>query len=142
MSETDPPADVPEGVAALFARYRAAVEAADEHAWAACWSDIAPRWVIAREGRIRSFEGKKAIVSAWSERMALFARVDFEYEIGRLHFVEANRAKIISRTKELLLGIDGVVTRSSGRYEDVVTRAGSLWLFAERNFTPAQRDGA
>lgn len=112
----------------------------DPEIWGSIWADDA-FWELPEYPDLGGFDGKEAIVSAWTASMEVYGLDDmakpmvFFMEPGSIE-VDGDKAKATAYTHELYQHPETKkLVRGTGRYIDELEKRDGKWLFVRRSYT-------
>lgn len=111
----------------------------DGELWGSIWAEDA-YWELPEYPDLGGFDGKAAIVAAWSESMKHYGLENmakpmvYFMEPGSI-IVEGDRATAVAYTHELYQHPEsGKLVRGTGRYDDLLEKRDGRWLFVRRAY--------
>jgi len=111
----------------------------DPDIWGSIWADDA-FWELLEYPDLGGFDGKDAIVSAWTEALKVYGLDDmtkpmvYFMEPGSIE-VDGDRATAVAYTHEVYQHPESKkIVRGTGRYDDVLEKRDRQWLFVRRAY--------
>ena len=111
----------------------------DPDVWGSIWADDA-FWELLEYPDLGGFDGKDAIVSAWTEALKVYGLDDmtkpmvYFMEPGSIE-VYGDRATAVAYTHEVYQHPESKkIVRGTGRYDDVLEKRDGQWLFVRRAY--------
>jgi ketosteroid isomerase-like protein len=111
----------------------------DAELWGSIWADDAS-WSLLDYPDLGAFEGKAAIVAAWSESMKSYGLDNctkpmvYFMQPGSIE-VDGDRASAVAYTIEIYdQPGTGKRIHGTGRYDDELEKRDGKWLFTKRNY--------